>query len=571
MDTTDTSDQQGSDGTDGQRAPAHLSRHRFLGRAAGVAAATATAGVLGGLPLGTTAIKARATADTLPSDATGRADRAYAVRVNAARDERTRPLPAHPTNGDEARYVSTRIGNYSKGLPHNALGEVEPAAYTALLTALESGRPADFEAVPLGGQAKLAGPQSAYAFVLQGVDGGSLATPPPPAFSSAEMAAEMAEMYWYALARDVPFVRYATDPLIAQAAADLSRLPAFRGPGAGRRVTPGTVFRLGLAGEMTGPYISQFQLLTVPYGTSAIVQRYPIAPPAEFLTTFEAWLAVQNGVITPPKPGKGPVTPVPSRYASTGRDVARYLIGDFSYQGYLNAMLILDGMGAPVDTGNPYTQSKTMLGIATFGTSFHGLDLVTKVANAALRSVHYQKWLVHRRLRPEELGGRVHNHMTKAAQYPIHTDLLSTSTVLQAVYQKHGSYLLPMPVPRGCPQHPSYPAAHSVVTGACITVLKAWFDESYVLPAPVVPNPDGGSLLPYTGAPLTVGGELDKLAGNHCVGRSFGGFHPRSDIVAGLRLGEAVAISMLADERSTYNETFKGFSLTKFDGTTITV
>ena len=143
--------------------------------------------------------------------------------------------------------------------------------------------------------------------------------------------------------------------------------------------------------------------------------------------------------------------------------------------------------------------------------------------------------------------------------------------MLHAVYQKHGSYLLPMPVPRGCPQHPSYPAAHAVITGACITVLKAWFDESYVLPAPVVSTPDGGSLLPYTGAPLTVGGELNKLAGNHCVGRSFGGFHPRSDIVAGLLLGEAVAISMLADERSTYNETFKGFSLTRFDGTTITV
>lgn len=111
---------------------------------------------------------------------------------------------------------------------------------------------------------------------------------------------------------------------------------------------------------------------------------------------------------------------MPSRYASAGRDVALYLVGDFSYQGYLNAMLILNGMGAPVDTGNPYTQSKTMLGIATFGTSFHGLDLVTKVANAALRAVHYQKWLVHRRLRPEEFGGRVHNHMTKAAQYPIH-------------------------------------------------------------------------------------------------------------------------------------------------------
>jgi hypothetical protein len=41
--------------------------------------------------------------------------------------------------------------------------------------------------------------------------------------------------------------------------------------------------------------------------------------------------------------------------------------------------------------------------------------------------------------------------------------------------------------------------------------------------------------------------------------------------MAGLLLGEAVAISMLADERGTYNETFKGFSLTKFVGMTIAV
>jgi hypothetical protein len=32
-----------------------------------------------------------------------------------------------------------------------------------------------------------------------------------------------------------------------------------------------------------------------------------------------------------------------------------------------------------------------------------------------------------------------------------------------------------------------------------------------------------------------------------------------------------VAISILADERKTYAETFGGFSLTTFDGTTITV
>jgi hypothetical protein len=70
---------------------------------------------------------------------------------------------------------------------------------------------------------------------------------------------------------------------------------------------------------------------------------------------------------------------------------------------------------------------------------------------------------------------------------------------------------------------------------------------------------------------LTVGGELNKLAGNLAAGRAFGGVHWRSDNLAGLQLGEAVAIGILTDERRTYTQTFNGFSLTKFDGTTITI
>ena len=38
-----------------------------------------------------------------------------------------------------------------------------------------------------------------------------------------------------------------------------------------------------------------------------------------------------------------------------------------------------------------------------------------------------------------------------------------------------------------------------------------------------------------------------------------------------MNLGEAVAIGILQDYSTTYNEAFQGFSLTKFDGTTITI
>jgi hypothetical protein len=42
-------------------------------------------------------------------------------------------------------------------------------------------------------------------------------------------------------------------------------------------------------------------------------------------------------------------------------------------------------------------------------------------------------------------------------------------------------------------------------------------------------------------------------------------------LIASTLLGEAVAISILRDQRHIYNEPFEGFTFTKFDGTTITV
>jgi hypothetical protein len=552
-----------------RRRAASLSRQRFLGRVGGVAAATAAAGILGDLPLGGRPTRAQTTAAETTS-AAARADRAYSIRVSAARAERARPLPDHPTNGDEQLYAGTFIGNFTKGLPHDARGVVDPAAYAALVAALQSGRPAAFEEIPLGGKAKLASPQGALAFVLEGPDPQSLTVPAPPAFNSAQEAAEMAELYWAALARDVPFANYATDPLIGKIGADLSRLSGFRGPTVGGAVTNATLFRGGMPGDLTGPYLSQFLWLPVAYGALKMVQRYPIAPSKDHLTTYAEWLNVQQGGYKEPGKSSAPAKPAPVRYMSSGRDLAAYLHVDFNYQAFLNACLILNKMMAPLDPGNPYLHSRTQAGNTDFGIQ-HALDLVAKVANAALKAVWYQKWAVHRRLRPEEFGGWVHNHKTGSAQYPIHTDLLTTSTVLDGIRQKYGSYLLPMADPEGCPMHPSYPAAHMAVAGACVTALKAWYDETFVLPEPVVASADGATLQPYTGDALTVGNELNKLATNYVTGRIWEGFHWRSDGIEGLKLGEAVAIGILADERGTFNETWEGFTLTKFDGTTITV
>ncbi len=198
------------------------------------------------------------------------------------------------------------------------------------------------------------------------------------------------------------------------------------------------------------------------------------------------------------------------------------------------------------------------------------MDLVAKVANCALKAAWYQKWSIHRRVRPEAFAGHLHNHKTGAASYPIHPKVLNSQAVAE-VFSRFGTYLLPMAYPEGSPAHPSYPAGHACVAGACVTVLKAFFRESFTIPTPVVATSGGFSLVPFSGPALTVGGELNKLAANIAIGRDAAGVHWRSDGIEGLRLGEAVAISMLQDFKDCFTEPFTGFSLTKFDGTTLVI
>lgn len=92
-----------------------------------------------------------------------------------------------------------------------------------------------------------------------------------------------------------------------------------------------------------------------------------------------------------------------------------------------------------------------------------------------------------------------------------------------------------------------------------------------MIPVPVVASSNGLSLTPYRGTELTVGGELNKLAANISLGRNVAGVHWRSDGIEGLKLGEAVAMKVLAQLRTTYPEHFDGFHFTKFDGTHILI
>jgi membrane-associated phospholipid phosphatase len=550
----------------------------------------------------------------------------------------------HPTNGEEDDYRDLQghhnyIGNFSKVLPHHTagpeIGEVKPYAYRRLLAAVDTGNPDDFDNIPRvvndACARKFVNPQSGLAFDLEGPDSHSLIIPPAPRIDGSEAASEMAELYWMALCRDINFNDFNGTPIIASAAADLdSNYNRYTGP---RPVTPSNVFRGNLNGDLVGPYVSQFLLRGnnnptigrvendgfIQYGTLNIDQRQAtVRQNVDFIDTFNEWLDLQQGIdpraigisnnVCQYRPDCG-TSPVPLAGDHRGffirnmRDLANYVHIDDLPQEFLNACLILKHLGVPpnhgppcapqphgpVDGGNPYIEpnpdSQNQEAIATFGDQYI-FTLVAEVARRALYAAWFQKWFVHRRLRPEEFGGLIHKRLAGVngfppasfSRYPINPEILTTGpgTVLNRVNATFGSFLLPQAYPEGCPPHPSYPSGHATIAGACVTVLKAYFDESYTFKKSYQPNAAGTGLDPATdpttGNPLpdnnlTIGDELNKLASNIALGRNMAGIHYRSDYLQGVLLGEEVAIGILQDQLETYNEDYS-FTFTRFNGGT---
>ena len=493
-----------------------------------------------------------------PLDTTvlARKSRSLSLRQFAANVQYGLRISAQTPNQDERLYQGN-MANFAKGLPHNSLGEVDITAYNRLLTAINSGRPADYEAIPMGGSVKLANPQAALAFQLEGGDSHSFAIPQFPPLASEELAGEMTEMYWHALALDVPFSQYGLEPQTTAAVNDLKRFKNYY------NVNASTLFRAGLPGDANGALLSQFLWQDVPCGPYTLQQRYKVPVAGDVhMTNYDQWLAIQRGAAATTT-ANFDSTP---RYMRNAHDLAEWVHKDFTFQSFQHAALILMGMNAQRDN-HPYSNSTSQAGFITFGGA-HILDLVSRAAYAALKAAWYQKWQVHRTLRPEVLAGRVHNHIRGAASYPLHSMLLNSSGA-QQVFSRYGTYLLPQAYPEGSPTHPSYPSGHATIAGACATVLKAFFNESFVMTNNVVASDDGLNLLPYNTSALTVGGEINKLAGNIALGRDYAGVHYRQDAIQGILLGEKVALNLLSEAKLLLNEGNIPFTLTRFSGQTV--
>jgi hypothetical protein len=653
---------------------------------------------------------------------------AQQLRKTRADAQAVTPAP-QPCNGDETDFPY--VANFSKSLQKDADGAVTTAAYQALLAALTEQHVCAFDrhledpqtnptveqlgTIPVpavsnnvlkykvrnsagqgvgnaGARLVLDNPLSPQTFSLEGADPQTvgiydfrppasgpaagytpaiISLPAPPKFNSKTELAEIAENYWMALLRDVPFKYYtaagrnqdvASGILSASLASTIASLvdaavADLGGPsgfyfgrnyvgGDNGAVTEQTLFRGFTEGDRIGPYVSQFLVRPVPEGrltvnpkikTAAMRTDYGGKPTTQaghegrdYLTVAELWLERQRGYVRTPAPLNtvDPNFDEESRLIRAGRDAGEYVHADVVFQEYLNACFILftppsprtsfprDQVYTDVDpSGNalpfegglfdpmqtlapeiPYQFSQVEKGFITLGN--HDLkSMISEVARRALLTVWYYKWNIHRRLRPEEFAGRIDRQLRdEAGPYPFFetppgTVLANVLPRIQTLNSTNpqdpdnagivpapeASYFLPQQFPEGCPIHPSYCAGHATTAGACVTLLKAFFNDDLPLAnlkradpsgnlstffKAVQPAADGRTLEVYSapsdGAQMTIGSELNKLASNVSLFRNHAGVHWRSDHTYSLLLGEAVAIYYLLDIVNTYSEEGSG-------------
>lgn len=589
-------------------------------------------------------------------------------RQDAADIAAARPPVTHHNNGDEGRLrgpdgAPTYAASFTKCLPHDADGFLKsPTDYSEWVRSIGTGDPRDFRALHIGpGKFELDGeleyelgpdnkprPKLAWAhtypagqepklrawesqgagltFDLEGPDAASVTMPPAPSIDSQELIAEMGEVYWMALCRDVAFADWASDATIAKARKSLARLYWFRADSTDRldgssdrlasslvrrrilsqdgtdQVPIDRLFRGVTPGTHIGPYLSQFLLIgnggiasaqnisdgMIAYGAIRADQRVRIAKQTDFMLTWKEFLDVQNGADTRGTEGYEDVEPR-YRFIATPRDMATYVHHDALYESYLNACLILLGMKAPFDSGLPFQLADHVdkqQGFAQFGGP-HILTLVTEVATRALKAVRHQKYNIHRRLRPEAVAGWMYQRRNGSPEVKARLTELEqmeaafagSSGIGAQLDPANKNWLLPMAFPEGSPTHPSYGAGHATVAGACVTILKAWFDHRWTLreddgtPIAYESAADGKSLVDVSSIgmrPLTVEGELNKIGENIAIGRDWAGVHYYTDYLESFKLGEQVALGVLEEQKLTYGEAFS-MTVPLHDGTSVQV
>jgi hypothetical protein len=412
----------------------------------------------------------------------------------------------------------------------------------------------------------------------------------PPLITSKESAFDMMMSYGMSVLRDTPF----TQPTpVKKAVIDMLNLPEWDShrtcvlDNHTNTITERSLFRGNNFGDLHGPYVSQFLYLPFKYGNLNINQQYVYEDDQRDSSTLDKWHELQNGLIKPTINDTWE-----RKYIYTPRGLGGAVHNDAMYQLYLNAALVLNT-----------THEKPQISLTGKSTSWTSgglpdiLASVGHVALGALRTVFRNKWNVSMRIRPEVLAHRIHHGLLVDVDLPdkIHgyRDLLNNIAPGIPFLNKYikpinHTYLLTLQYPEGSPSHPSCPAGHGTVGGACVTVLKAmvnchdadnnklpWINASRLT---VKHSIDGNNLINYKEddvASMTIIGELNKLVSNATIGRNWAGVHSQTDVNESIILGEKYAITYLIDKAKEYGESytgvFTGFLLEKFDGTLVRI
>jgi len=565
-----------------------LNRRNFVkgvATATAVAAAVPLQALLGGK-------ESQAEATVIPYQTSHRAHDSLDYRNDAAEAQNI-DIGVLPDNGDKARFTD-HSALWHKAVLHDDMEIVNENAWQSFTKALASGRFEDFQNITVGNPGStnftgtLNGPMASYAFDLEGLDSHATNVPPAPSVTSAQEAAEAVEHYWGALLRDVAFIDYPNNPLVAQAVDDMNKLSFVKSgsvQGPVFPVTPQNLFRgqsVKGDGNVHGPFISQLMIQPTFYGAQPLSQRLQdFAPGQNFMTSVDEFKRMQNGQVPAFDLQFDPTL----RFIHAGRSLSAYTHVDALHQAYFTAALVLLGIGAPLNAGNPYNGSRTQHGFGTLGGP-DALGTVGEMATRALKGVWFHKWVVNLRHRPENYGALVHAALTNRTPFPqaagqLHHDVFK-SAALDIVKNKFGTFMLPQAFPEGAPSHPCYPTGHGTVGGACITALKFFFDGSQPIRPLLLaagsdvmqPSSDGTTLVPYTGADrdsLTIDGELLKLAWNVTTGHGIhSGIHFRTSNFWSINLGEQIGLSVLQDRAKGYTEPFN-INITKVDGTIATI
>jgi hypothetical protein len=448
----------------------------------------------------------------------------------------------------------------------------------------EAGDPSVGRLFQRGGDRLFIGVPGVHSVGLSGLEAWRGVMPPAPRPDGPQTAAEMIDVYAMEQLRDVPFVAWANEPgpdgdstttddefdAVHEAiATDLDRITSAVDEGwwYGKDrlfVEAGD----GGSVEWWGPYISQFLLRDVDLWALPARQRYLRYEETDYNKSRDRWLEVlegrapidENGTVIsaelnprPPGGGRG--------YVETPRHLATIVNAEPPYQEYLIAALYLLGRDwVGYDKGLVYvTREEGPVFNYTDNGPVGLLDLLARAGREALLAAFYQKYYAHFRCRPETYAGRIHAQAfaDDPVDFGIH-DLVTESAVLERQRQLRADGegdpgFLSTAYIEGSPVHPAYPSGHSVIAGACGTVLKAWFENAdwdgaadYYLPV----DQGADSYPPTTDVPDGHNGihqEIDKLMSNVGLARMFAGVHYYSDHYEGVKLGEQVAVGLLAD------------------------